>query len=134
MTVIAKCAEDSEHQPEIHVELESGWYGDEDPLISFQLPDDCFPEPDYDGMGVFNIDLKDLLEDALSQHIANDLGESTHKMTKLLREYADKLDASAQEVADKWDSSSDEEWGAYQVLLDNNYITHMRKHEKKCKH
>lgn len=94
---IAKCTEGGEGIV-IDIDLCSGF--DDGPYLGFSLPFGYFAHvPEYDGEGVFTVDLRDVLEEELNNHIEFDFGESTHKTVSILREYADKLEASAKEFA-----------------------------------
>ena len=98
---IAKCTEGGEGIA-INIDLCSGF--DNGPYLGFLLPVECYAYvPGYDGDGCFSVDLRDLLEEELNNHIAFDWGEDTHKTVSILREYADKLEASAKEFAHKAD-------------------------------
>jgi hypothetical protein len=90
---IAKCSEQAHNPPKIGFELFSGATG-QMPTIEFLLPIDCHPS-DYDGEGIFIIDLETLLKNTLAEHLDFDEGAGTYKLTALLRQYADRLDESA---------------------------------------
>ena len=92
---IAKCTENGKNAPKFDIDLYSGF--DDNPALALMIPDECWPDNGYDGQGVFKLHLKDLLEETLNEHIGFDAGEGTHKITSLLREYADKLDKSVNE-------------------------------------
>jgi len=94
---IAECTEKGVDQPEFDIDLYSGF--DEHPVLSFMLPDECWPDSNYNGGGVFTLKLEDLLKDAIDDAIAFDQGEGAHKITALLREYADKIDKRASEFS-----------------------------------
>lgn len=99
---IAKCTEEGSCAPRFDLDI-CGGFGD-GPYISFSLPDECWPESDYDGAGVFTVDLKEILEEAINGVIEFDSGESAGEITALLREYADRIDAEAEKHRDKWGS------------------------------
>jgi len=81
------------------------------PNLDFYLVSN-FDKPDI----VFNLDwcesceleegyvisLEDILKEFSLEHIGHDLGENSHKVTKLLRDYADKIDAEANKHRHKW--------------------------------
>ena len=48
--------------------------------------------------------LEDILKDTVLGSIEFDYGEGSHKITKLLRDYADKIDAEANKHKHKWES------------------------------
>ncbi len=95
---IAKCSENGKDCPKFDIDLYSGF--DDDPVLAFSIPGECWPQSEYDGDGVLIIKLKDLLEETFENHLQFDGGEGTHKITKLLREYADKLDEDVKEFGD----------------------------------
>ncbi len=85
-----------ENAPEFRFGINSGF--DEHPYIGFSLPNECWPEH-YEGCGTYSINLEDILQEALNDHLAFDGGEGTHKITALLRKYADLLDEDAKNNA-----------------------------------
>jgi len=95
---IAKCTESGKNTPIFDLAVCSGIKKDIPPYISFSLPDGSWPEG-YDGEGVLTVDLKDVLQEFLEIHLEWDGGENTPNVTALLREYADKLDATMNECA-----------------------------------
>jgi hypothetical protein len=46
--------------------------------------------------------LEDILKEFSLNHISHDLGENSHRVTKLLRDYADKIDAEADKHKHEW--------------------------------
>lgn len=98
---IAKCTEDGNNQPEFDFDI-SGLF-DGGPRITFLLPYECWTDG-YDGCGIFHISLEELLDETVSTVIQDDWGKSAHKITKLLREYADKIDAEAEAHKEHWGS------------------------------
>ena len=97
---VAKCTEC--HAP--HTTLNFDLYCDIEitPRIGFMMPE-YVDEVWCQSCGhnqVYFIDLEDILEEAVLGGIKNDHGESAHLITKLLRDYADKIDAEA--YKNKW--------------------------------
>jgi len=105
---IAKCTECGSIHPDLDFNLYSGfsWVeGLEDPKIGFSLPEGVFCQ-NYsceDG-NVFIIKLEDILRETVLESIEFDYGEGSHKITKLLRDYADKIDEEAIKHKHKWDA------------------------------
>ena len=98
---IAKCTECNTQHPDLDFELYSGFK--DKPLIGFWLDDNgvcenCFRTDSY------VIVLEDILKDTVLGSIEFDYGEGSHKITKLLRDYADKIDAEANKHKHKWES------------------------------
>lgn len=91
---IMKCIENGENPPKFDIGLYSGFESGE-PYLLFCIPSECRPDTDYNGAGFFEVTLEDILEETLSNHINFDGGRNTHRITKLLRKYAKKLDKSA---------------------------------------
>ena len=92
---VAKCTECKKRHPTLDFDL----YSDikSTPSIGFSMPEDdehlwceiC------DCNNVYFIELEDILEEAVLGSIEYDHGESSHRITKLLRDYAEKIDAEA---------------------------------------
>ena len=103
---VAKCTECKKRHPTLDFDL----YSDikSTPSIGFSMPEDdehlwceiC------DCNNVYFIELEDILEEAVLGSIENDHGESAHRITKLLRDYADKIDAEADKHRHLWDYQS----------------------------
>ena len=97
---IAKCTECNAPQPGLDFDIYSGFKTT--PKIGFEILDDgicknCFRNNTY------VIVLEDLLKHAILDSIQFDLGKGSHRITKLLRDYADKIDAEANKHKHKWD-------------------------------
>lgn len=97
----AKCTEDGINPPTFNFTLYSGSAG-EPPTIAFELPEECWPDSDYDGVGIFEIDLETLLKNTVNNHLRFDEGRGTHKTVALLREYANRLEMSAEQHRHLW--------------------------------
>ena len=96
---VAKCTECSAPHPDLDFFIYSGF--EDAPKISFELLGDsvcknCFRTNTY------VIELEDLLKHTILESIEFDLGEGSYRITKLLRDYADKIDAEADKHKHEW--------------------------------
>lgn len=100
---VAKCTECNTRHPDLNFDIYSGFK--DTPKIAFSMPEDdehlwceiC------DCNNAYEIDLEDILKEAVLGSIEQDLGEGSHRITKLLRDYADKIDAEADKNKHRWD-------------------------------
>jgi len=99
---IAKCTECNAPHPDLYFDIYSGF--SDTPKISFSFSDDfevglcksCYNTNTYE------IILEDILKQTVLGSIKDDHGEGSHRITKLLRDYADKIDAEANKHRHKW--------------------------------
>ena len=87
---IARCTENSPGQPEIEFSLEEG-NDNEGFYLDFLLPEECWPT-DYNGLGIFHLNLEGLFKEFLNTYWKHTFGEQTPRLIKKLREYADKIE------------------------------------------
>ena len=92
---VAKCTMCKAEHPNLNFYLFNGF---DNPDIIFHLDwcESCELEEGY------VISLEDILKEFSLDHISHDLGESSHRVTKLLRDYADKIDAEANKHKHEW--------------------------------
>tara|TARA_R100000541_G_C1871388_1_gene80846 strand:+ start:111 stop:413 length:303 start_codon:yes stop_codon:yes gene_type:complete len=98
---VARCTECNAPHPDLDFDLYSGFK--DTPKICFELFDNgvcknCFRTTTYE------IALEDILKETVLGSIECDLGEGSHRITKLMRDYADKIDAEANKHKHKWDN------------------------------
>ena len=101
--VKARCTEGDKSAPEFKFNLKSDIGGE--PEFTFELPSECWPEsfdlePDYEGAGLFMVDFEGLLKSFLNSHRSFDHCESSHKVSALMRKYADLIDSDVKEFKD----------------------------------
>ena len=97
---VAKCTECNTPHPDLNFDIYSGF--EDTPKIAFRMSDDIgvgICESCYD-TNTYEIILEDILKEAVLGSIEQDHGEGSHRITKLLRDYADKIDAEADK--NKW--------------------------------
>ena len=103
-----KCTECGSTHPDFDFDLTSGFTGvegSEDPTIGFVLREGDFCQNhNCEAGNVFIMKLEDLLRQTVLDSIPNDYGEGSHRITKLLRDYADKIDAEAIKYKHEWDA------------------------------
>lgn len=87
--VRAECTEGCK-EIDVYVDLFSGF--ENKPYVTFTLPHAILPD-NYDGGGVFQVGLEDLLKSSIPAAIDFDNGEGSHFVTDLLRKYADVIDS-----------------------------------------
>ena len=92
---VAKCTQCNTPHPDLDFDLYSGF--ETKPKIAFSMVEDdehlwC---QSCECNNVYEIDLEDILEEAVLGSIEQDHGEGSHRITKLLRDYAEKIDAEA---------------------------------------
>ena len=92
---VAKCTMCKAEHPNLNFSLFSGFYKP-DILFALDWCESCELEEGY------VISLEDILKEFSLDHISHDLGESSHRVTKLLRDYADKIDAEADKHKHEW--------------------------------
>ena len=97
---VAKCTECKKWHPTLNFDLYSDI--ESTPRIGFEMPmdDEHLWCEICDCNNVYFIELEDILEEAVLGSIEQDHGEGSHRITKLLRDYADKIDAEA--YKNKW--------------------------------
>ena len=97
---VAKCTECNTPHSTLNFDLYSGF--ETTPKIAFMTPE-YIDEVWCQSCGhnnVYEIDLEDILKETVLGSIEQDHGEGSHRITKLLRDYADKIDAEA--YKNKW--------------------------------
>lgn len=87
---LARCIKGGPGQPEIAFSLEEG-NDNENFYLNFLLPEKCWPI-DYEGLGIFHLNLEDLFEEFLKTYWEHTFGEQTPRLIKMLRKYADKIE------------------------------------------
>ena len=99
---VATCTDCNTPHPDLDFDIYSGF--ETTPKIAFSMSEDievgicesCFFTNTYE------IVLEDILKDAVLGSIEQDLGEGSYRITKLLRDYADKIDAEADKHKHEW--------------------------------
>ena len=92
---VAKCTMCKAKHPTLNFYLYSG-FSKPDILFNLDWCESCEMEEGY------VISLEDILKEFSLDHISHDLGEGSHRVTKLLRDYADKIDAEADKHKHEW--------------------------------
>jgi hypothetical protein len=110
---VAKCSEGRFSTPGIEVRLnEESDTTKIGPHISLKLPYELWAE-DYEGEGLFIVELKDVLEDFLKNYWYDSHGDDTQSTIDMLRHYADKLEENIKLRSQEGMSKSDEEYADF---------------------